>query len=242
MWASKAINNLESYEESEVTMHEREFPNTTATGEHGTGHDPAASDTHANDGGAHAPENTHGGEDGHGQRHTEIDNSERTDVMKTTNKTTSTGAALAIALLLTLTCTGGAYGFTTSGGGGGGLEPSVLCDGGGGGYCARQTGGQLSVTSQGSRGGTLQGNVGGTSQVVDGVACGGAGTCDDKNIPSPGGGFGAGGVREEGIGGTGLQGPTGGVGGSGGGKGEPGPSEGFGGGGGGRGGLDGGGF
>jgi hypothetical protein len=229
-------------------MHEREFPNTTAAGEHGTGHGPATSDTHTNEGGAHAPENAHG-DDGHEQRHTDIDTSERTDVMKTTNKITSTGAALSLALFAILVCSGSTSAFTVGGGGGNvGLGVGVTRDGGsitcdGGDVECGECGDQLSGTFQGSQGGTLRGGLSGTAKGgtrggskltgEDGygqsVGATGGGDCTTGQIIGGGtddggtgeSGTGGSGFTEEGTGGTGCQGLDGGAGGSGGGQSGP---------------------
>jgi hypothetical protein len=235
--AKKAINKLESPTRKErLHMHDREFPNTTATGEHGTGHGSAESNTHPNEGGAHAPDTTHGGSE-HGQQHPEIDNSERTDVMKTTNMTTSTGAALSLALFLILT--GGAgttYGFTPQGAGGG-QESPVFCNGGG------EFGGQQGGSAQGDEGGggagayvigqevTCKTGTAGGEGIQDGQGTEvGTDTDGGDGTPNLGGGLRTGGISWGGTGGdgeTGLSGGISGNGGSPGGGGQDGP-DGFG--------------
>jgi hypothetical protein len=188
-------------------MHEREFPNPTAASEHGTGHGSAASDTHPDDGGAHAPENTHGG-DGHGQRHPETNTSERTDVMKTTNKTTSTGAALTMALFLILSGGATTSAFTVQGQGG--EEFAVFCGNEGGGYDDQQ-GGAIQVIQGGDCGGGTNvtgkdgsgemGDTGGEDTLGGGNIGGGIITGGGDGTPFFGGNYGAGGFVVEGAGG-----------------------------------------
>jgi hypothetical protein len=201
-------------------MHDREFPNTTATGGHGKGHGSVESDTHPNEGGAHVTDTTHGGGE-HGQQHPEIDNSERTDIMKTTNMTTSTGAALSLALFLILTGMGSASGFTPQGAGGG-EELIGFCYGGGG-YGDQQggltEGGEVSggaiVTGQDgtcNTGPTGGDGIEGGQNNGTGVITGGDGGAQGSGGQLRTGEFGGGT-----LGGNGDLGPSGGFGGSGGG-------------------------